>query len=159
MSEKVAFRLETLGVKNLSVEVPESVVTPKFEDQPEVQLEMRSKTRPLSRDYYHEVVLEVTARVKNGSDLQVLIEVQHAGIFYVESDNSERRQRFLGIHAPTMMYPYLSHLIGEMMSYAGAPRVFLPPFDFAVVYEKKRELLRRKLEEDDDDGEEERSRV
>lgn len=152
MSEQITYRLETILIKNLSLEIPENVVTPTFNEKPEVQLEIRNKTRPLSRENYHEVVLEATARIKSGDTLQILIEVQQAGIFYLEPTADQARQEFLGIHAPNMLYPYLTRLIGDLMTEANAPRIFLPPFNFAVAYKKKQEMMRKTLEREDDSG-------
>ena len=148
----LSHRLETILVKNLSLEIPENVVSPTFSQKPEIQLELRSKTRPLNRDDYYEVQLEATARVKNGDALQVLIELQQAGIFYLEEPDRDKRQEFLGIQAPTILYPYFTQLMSDLLAHAGAPRIFLPPFDFKPAYEKKQEILREKLAQDDRDG-------
>ncbi|MCH9705013.1 MAG: protein-export chaperone SecB [Proteobacteria bacterium] len=152
MAGQITYRLENILVKNASLEVPENVVTPTFTQKPEVQLEVRNKTRPLNMDNYHEVSLEGTARIKSGDDLQVLIEVLQAGVFYIEEADSDTRQQFLGIHAPTILYPYFTYLINDLMAHAGAPRVFLPPFNFSLVYQKKQEILRKKLEDDNSEG-------
>lgn len=146
-----SYRLETILVKNLSLEVPENVVSPAFSSKPEIQLELRNKTRPLNRENYYEVQLEATARVKNGDELQVLIELQQAGIFYLE-EPADKRQEFLGIQAPTILYPYFTQLISDLLAHTGAPRIFLPPFDFKPAYEKKQEIMREKLAQDNNGG-------
>lgn len=150
--DAVNFRLDSIVVKNLSLEIPENVVAPVFTKKPEVQLELRNKSRPLNRDHYYEVQLEAAVHIKSSGELQVLIEVQQAGIFYFEEKAGQRQQEFLGIHAPTMLYPYLTYLVGDLMSHAGAPRVFLPPFNFALAYEKKQELMQKKLQEGESGG-------
>ena len=142
------FRLDNILVKNLSLEMPENIVTPVYGSEPTVQLELRNTSRALSRDNFSEVVLEATVRIRNGEDLQLLIEMSQAGIFYIEETDTEKRQILLNVHAPEILYPYLTHLIVDLMIKAGAPRIFLPPFDFRAVYEKRRELLQKKLAEE-----------
>ena len=146
------FRLENILVKNLSLEIPKNVVTPSFEKEPTVQLELRNSSRPLSRDNYCEVLLEVTARVRSGENLQLLIEVSQAGIFFVGENDGDKRQSLLNVKAPEMLYPYLSSLVADLMSRAGSPRIFLPPFDFQAVYEKRQLLMKAQLEGNDDGG-------
>jgi preprotein translocase subunit SecB len=138
---KPPFRLENIIVKNLSLEIPENIVAPSFGKDPTVQLEMRNTSRPLSQDNFAEVMLEGTVRVRSGEDLQLLIEVSQAGIFQLEPGEAEARQHLLNVRAPETLYPYFSQLISELMSKAGAPRMFLPPFDFNAVYQQKRALM------------------
>lgn len=139
------FRLENTLIKNLSLEIPESVVTPTFTKEPAVNLEIRNSSRSLSRDDYMEVLLEATARVRSGDDLQLLIEVSQSGIFFIQHESDDIRRYLINVQAPELLYPYLSQVVSEMMMRAGAPRIFLPPFDFKQVYEKKREAQQSAL--------------
>ena len=142
------FRLDNILVKNLSLEMPKDIVTPAFGNEPSVQLELRNATRLLSQTNYAEVVLEATVKVQNDDKIQLLIEVSQAGIFFVDQPDTELRQELLNIQAPELLYPYLSHLIADLMMRAGAPRMFLPPFNFRTVYERKKQLLEEKLAND-----------
>lgn len=141
------YRLENIFVKNLSLEIPSNVVTPSFDKEPTVQLELRNSSRPLSRDNYCEIMLEATARVRSGEDLQLLIEVSQAGIFFVGEEGNDKRQTFLNVKAPEILYPHLSYLIADLMSRAGAPRIFLPPFDFQAVYAQRKKMMEQQLAE------------
>ena len=83
------FRMENMLVKNLSVEMPDNVVAPEFANNPNVQLELRNSSRPLSRDNYYEVLLDATVRVRADEEIQLLIEASQAGIFF----RAKRRRR------------------------------------------------------------------
>lgn len=146
------FRLDNIMVKNLSLEMPKDIVTPSFGDEPTVQLELRNATRPLSRENYAEVVLEATVKVQNNDKIQLLLEVSQAGIFFVDESDADLRQEMLNIRAPELLYPYLSHLIADLMMRAGAPRMFLPPFNFRTVYERKKRILEEKLTDEQSGG-------
>ncbi len=147
----IIFRLENMLVKNLSVEMPDAIVAPEFNNNPNVQLELRNSSRPLSRDNYYEVLLDATVRVRSEEETQLLIEASQSGIFFVDNIGAEERHRLMNIHAAEMLYPYLSQLISDMMSRAGAPRIFLPPFNFRAVYEEKRRAMEKKLAEEGGD--------
>lgn len=145
------FRMENMLVKNLSVEMPDNVVAPEFASNPNVQLELRNSSRPLSRDNYYEVLLDATVRVRADEEIQLLIEASQAGIFFVQNAAAEERRLLLNVHAAEMLYPYLSQLVCELMTRAGAPRIFLPPFNFRSVYQEKRRVMEEKLSEENGD--------
>lgn len=145
------FRLENMLIKNLSLEIPENIVAPTFtkEKEPNLQMELRNHSRPLSNSSYNEVILEATVRVKSGDDLQILIEVTQSGIFYVKEEDTEKRQLLLGVLSPEILYPYVSQIIADLLNKAGAPKIFLPPFNFKAIYEKKRQSMLEKLQKDE----------
>ena len=141
----IVFRMENILVKNLSLEMPKQTVTPAFKEDPTIKMELRNSARPLSRQHYYEVTLDATFRLQSGEDVQLLIETTHAGIVYVENATPLRREELLNIHAPEMLYPYASQTMSDLMIRAGAPRVFLPPFNFRALYEQRREALELKM--------------
>lgn len=159
MTASVNYRLETILVRNVSLEIPENIVMPEFKEKPEVQMELRNKSRALAGGAHYEVILEVTARIKSGANLQILIEIEQGGVFYLEGADAQQRQHFLGIAAPTMLYPYLTQLMGDLMSRAGAPRVFLPPFDFAAVHAKKQQMQQEQQHEEEHDSSDNHSKI
>lgn len=135
----VTFRLETILVKNVSMEMPENIVAPVFDGgDNNVQFELRNTSRALSEDNLVEVSLDATVRVRGGEETQLLIEVTQAGVFHIANASEEQRQMLVNIHAAELLYPYMSQLVSDLMARAGAPRVFLPPFNFKALYEQKR---------------------
>ncbi len=139
----IIFRLENVLLKNLSLEMPERVVAPSFSDSPNVNLEMRNSARNLKQENAYEASLELTARVRDGEDTVLLIEISQAGIFVIQNASAEQKQTLLNVHAPEILYPYASQCVSDLMLRAGAPRVFLPPFNFKALYQKKREYLQK----------------
>lgn len=144
-NQQTVFRLENILVKNLSLEIPPAVVSPAFKQEPTVKLELRNTARELNRENYHEVVLEITLRLFSGEDLQLLIETSQAGVVFLQNAHGRVREEILNINAPEMLYPYASQMIGDLLMRAGAPRLFLPPFNFRALYAKKREAAEKKL--------------
>ncbi|MGI9298653.1 MAG: protein-export chaperone SecB [Gammaproteobacteria bacterium] len=142
------FRLENILIKNLSLETPAKAVAPALGKNPTMKMEMRSAARRLSRENYYEVTLDATCRLLAGEETCLLVEASQAGVVCVENADPPLRDRILNIHAPEMIYPYVCQLAGDLLMRAGAPRLFLPPFNFRALYEQKRAAMEKKLAED-----------
>ena len=138
-----SFRIDNISVKNISLEIPENLVAPDFGAAPHLNLEIRNTQRELSQSGSFEAALEITARVKNGDKTQLLIEITQAGVFRIDNANADTRRFLLTVAAPEMLYPYAAQMIGDLLQKAGGPRLFLPPFNFRELYEKKRALLKK----------------
>lgn len=144
------FRLENMFIKNLSLEIPENVVAPRFDrnKEPNIQIQMRNQSTPLDNKDYTEVILEATVKVKSGEDVQVLIEVTQSGIFYIKEEDDEKRQLLSGVLAPELLYPYVSQIVSDLMNKAGVPKIFLPPFNFKAIHDQKKRAMREQLAND-----------
>ncbi|MGI9307344.1 MAG: protein-export chaperone SecB [Gammaproteobacteria bacterium] len=134
---RAVFRVENILIKNVSLEIPSAVVSPSFSREPTVKLELRNSARPLSRENYYEALLETTVRLFSGEDLQLLAEISQAGVLFIQNADARAREEILNIQAPEILYPYAGHLAGDLLMRAGAPRMFLPPFNFRALYQKK----------------------
>lgn len=135
------FRVENMFVKNISLEIPDRVDFPTFRAEPAIRMEMRNRARAYPRPNCHEVVLEVTARVNDGDDTQVLVEVAQSGVFFIQGETPRQREVMLNVHAPEILYPYVAQLLADLAARAGAPRFFPPPFNFRALYEQKRRAV------------------
>ena len=139
------FRLENLLVKNISLEIPERVDAPTFRGEPAIRMEIRNRSRAFPRPHCHEVTLEATARINDGEETQLLVEVAQAGVFFMEGESERQREALLNVHAPEILYPYVSQLLSDLAARAGAPRFFPPPFNFRALYEQKLREVNKRL--------------
>lgn len=137
-----SFRIDNILVKSVSLEIPENLVAPDFGAAPHLNLEIRNTQRELSHPGAFEAAIEITARVTNGEKTQLLIEITQAGAFRIENANADARRFLLAVAAPETLYPYAAQMIGDLLQKAGGPRLFLPPFNFRELYEKKRAMLK-----------------
>ena len=138
------FRLENMLVKNISLEIPERVDFPSFRAEPVIRMEMRNRSRPFPREHCHEVLLEVTARINDGEETQLLVEVSQAGIFFIQGETPQQREVLLNVHATETLYPYVAQMLADLAARAGAPRFFPPPFNFRALYEQKRRAVEKR---------------
>ena len=141
------FRVENMLVKNISLEIPDRIEAPAFRGEPAIRMEMRNRARALARPNCHEVVLEVTARVNDGEETQLLVEVSQAGVFFIQGETAEQREILLNVHAPETLYPYVAQMLADLAARAGSPRFFPPPFNFRALYDQKRRAVAKRERE------------
>ena len=127
-------RLERLYLKDASFESPRSPDVFSESWNPEVQLEINSKTNTQTDDRF-EVVLTVTLRAKaEGSKTALIIEVQQAGVFLIEGVDDAVRQRVLATVCPNILFPYIRETVDSMAVRGGFPAIQLAPVNFDAVY-------------------------
>jgi len=137
------FILERIYVKDLSFESPRSPEVFRSQWQPNVQLDIGSKTTPLGDDRF-EVVLTVTASIRTPDAVtDAIVEVQQAGIFKLKGIPDEQRARMLATFCPNILFPYIRETVDTLMNKGGLPPLLLSPVNFESLYE---EALKRRSE-------------
>lgn len=145
------FRMENILIKNLSLETPGKTPSPSLGNNPTVKMEIRNAVQSLTQENYYEVTLEVTCRLFDGEEVQILVEASQAGIVFLDQADARQREIALNIHTPEILYPYLCQLVGDLLTRAGAPRLFLPPVNFRALYERTKRAQEKKLREKEED--------
>lgn len=127
------FAIQRVYVKDASLETPNSpqIFTKKW--QPEINLEMNTKTTPLSQEHF-EVVLTLTVTVKNEEDTAFLVEVQQGGIFQVSGMNEQEVGHTLGAFCPNLLFPYARETVDTLVTKASFPPLMLAPVNFDALY-------------------------
>jgi preprotein translocase subunit SecB len=127
-------RLERLYLKDASFESPRSPQVFLETWQPEMQLEINSKTNAVE-DNRFEVVLTVTLRAKGeGGKTAFIIEIQQAGVFLIEGVDDVVRHRALATVCPNTLFPYVREAVDSMAVRGGFPAVQLAPVNFDAAY-------------------------
>jgi len=135
------FTLERIYVKDLSFESPRSPEVFRSQWQPNVQLDIGSKTTPLGEDRF-EVVLTVTASVRTPDAVtDAIVEVQQAGIFKVKGIADDQRARMLATFCPNILFPYIRETVDSLMNKGGLPPLLLAPVNFDSLFD---EALKRR---------------
>lgn len=127
------FAIQRVYVKDASLETPNSpqIFTKKW--QPAINLEMNTRTTPLSPEHY-EVVLTLTVTVKNEEDTAFLVEVQQGGIFHVAGMNEQEVGHTLGAFCPNLLFPYARETVDTLVTKASFPPLMLSPVNFDALY-------------------------
>jgi len=81
------------------------------------------------------LTITVTARVEDKT--LFLVETAQAGIFRITGVPLADIQPILGIHCPTVLFPYIRETIADAVSRAGFPPVHLDPINFEQLYQQQ----------------------
>jgi len=130
---KQQFAIQKLYLKDVSFESPNSPAMFTKEWQPEVNLDMNTTTQALSEGAYN-VVLSLTATVKNNEQTAFLVEVQQAGIFTVNGFAENDLGHMLGSYCPNILFPYAREVISDLVTKGGFPPLLLAPVNFDALY-------------------------
>lgn len=131
---EVQFMIQRLYVKNLSFE---TVNTPHcFQQQwePELSLDLNTTHTALDNSGVYEVVLTITATVKNKQTTTFLVEIEQAGIFNIQGAEPAQLDHLLGSFCPSILFPYAREAITTEVSRGSFPQLVIAPINFDALY-------------------------
>lgn len=132
-NEQHQFFIQRVFTKNISFEAPNSPQVFQEEWEPELNLDLNVKHMSLDKDTF-EVVLSVTANVKNKSKVAFLVEVEQAGIFTIQGPTGEQLEHALGSFCPSLLFPYAREIISSEVTRGSFPQLVLSPVNFDAIY-------------------------
>ena len=127
------FASQKLYLKDASFESPNSPAMFTKEWQPQVNIDMNTNSQALSEGVYN-VVLSLTATVKNSEQTAFLVEVQQAGIFTLNGFAEKDMGHMLGSFCPNILFPYAREAISDLVTKGGFPPLLLAPVNFDALY-------------------------
>lgn len=127
------FAIQKIYIKDVSFESPNSPAMFTQEWQPEVNLDMNTNTQLLNEGVY-EVVLSLTATVKNTDQTAFLVEIQQAGIFTITGFAENDMGHMLGSFCPNILFPYAREAVSDLVTKGGYPPLILAPVNFDALY-------------------------
>ena len=122
--------MQRIYTKDLSFESPATPEVFKKQWQPQVNVDLNTKSDKIDEEGNFEVVLTITITAKIEEQTAFLIEVQQAGIFFITGFEGEDLRRILGTAAPNILFPYARESIDTVCVKGGFPRVMLAPVNF-----------------------------
>ena len=132
------FRVERIYVKDVSFEAPHSPALFVEKWQPDVHLDIQMDHNALD-EATQEVVLHLTLTVKKDDQAVIMVEVKQAGIFTVENFPAAQAKPIIGVHCPTILYPYAQQLCAQLVQQGGYPPLYLSPINFEAMYQQKQQ--------------------
>jgi len=132
----VAFSIDKIYVKDLSLECPGSPQSFKTAEQPQVEVGLRTRGEQVEPDMY-ECVLTITLTAKTSDRTLFLVEASQAGIFTIRGLPPEHLQPVIAINCPNVLFPYLRETLADMVGRAGFPPVHLAPINFEALYQQQ----------------------
>jgi preprotein translocase subunit SecB len=129
---------QSIYVKDVSFETPNSPEIFKARWEPEVKLLMDSSSKELDDDIY-EVVLTFTVTVNVGGETAYLVEVHQAGIFVLRGMTPEQLHRTQHVFCLRFLHPYAIAAILDLITKGGFPQFLMPPVQFNKRYTERYE--------------------
>lgn len=127
------FALQRIYVRDLSYEVPMGAQVFTKQWQPQVQVDLNTRSEHVSDDIY-EAVLTITVTAKLANETAFLIELQQAGLFLVKGLEGEQLRRLLLIACPNILFPYARETIDSLSLRGSFPPLMLQPVNFEALY-------------------------
>lgn len=125
--------VQRIFLKDISFESPRSPMVFQEQWQPEIGLELNTKSRQVG-DTSYEVVLEITVNVKNAGENAYLIQIQQAGLFAIAGLEDQQLHHALGAFCPGTLFPYARENIDAMCVKGSFPALLLSPINFDALY-------------------------
>jgi len=105
--------------------------------QPQIKLEINTKNTKLADNQY-EGILSLKVNVECEDKELFTITLEQAGAFVLKGFEEADAEKILGIHCPTILFPYASQRIATMITQAGFPASYLPTINFQALYEQRK---------------------
>ena len=130
------FALQRIYTKDISLESPAAPAVFKKQWQPQVSVDLGTKSERIDESGNYEVVLTITITAKVEGETAFLIEVQQAGIFFITGFGADDLRRIVATAAPNILFPYARECIDNLCVKSGFPPVMLAPINFDAMYQQ-----------------------
>jgi preprotein translocase subunit SecB len=130
------FQLQTIYLKDLSLEQPNSPAIFLEQKMPDLQITVNVGVDALAETTY-ETTVTVTLTAKVGDKTAYLIEGKQAGIFEVRNLPKEKLDQVLYITCASIVYPYLRANVADIVLRSGFPPVHLVEINFEAYYRER----------------------
>ena len=137
-------------IKDLSFESPSAPEALRSPGQnPQLRLDVNVRVTPGSEET-HEVALNLEAHTKNDTGVIYHLELTYAGIFRLRHIPRTLLPPILWVNCPTMLFPFLRRVVGDITRDSGFPPLMLDPIDFGSLYARQLAEARASLQASED---------
>lgn len=137
-NSEAQFMIQRIYMKDSSFETPNTPAVFQQQWQPELTLDLNTESSKLDENVY-EVILSVTATVKNENAIAFLVEVKQAGIFTIQGAPDEQLEHLLGSFCPSILFPYAREEITSQVIRGSFPQLVLAPINFDALFMQQKE--------------------
>ena len=141
------FMIQRVYIKDLSYETPDTPNVFQQNWEPELTLDLNTNSSEIEENV-HEVVLTVTATVKNKDKVAFLVEVKQAGIFTINGAPKEQLAHLLGSFCPSILFPYAREAVTDVVIRGSFPQLVLAPVNFDALFAQQMEAQQKELAEE-----------
>lgn len=127
------FAIQRVYTKDVSFETPNSPDIFQKDWQPEVKLDLDTRSNKIAEDTY-EVVLALTVTVTVEGKTAFLAEVQQAGIFTIGNVEEAQLAHMIGAYCPNTLFPYAREAVSSLVNRGSFPQLNLAPVNFDALF-------------------------
>ena len=127
------FAIQRIYTKDVSFETPNSPAIFQKDWQPEIKLDLDTRSNKLADNTY-EVVLAVTVTATVDGLTAFLAEVQQAGIFTIGNISEAALAHTIGSFCPTTLFPYARESVANLVNRGSFPQFNLAPVNFEALF-------------------------
>ena len=122
------------------------------EPQPEIAVQVQLDAKKRGADKQYEIItkLNVTSKTKEKGEALFVMELEYAGVFFIDGVPEEQLHPFLLIECPRITFPFVRRIVSDVTRDGGFPPLNLETIDFLALY--RNELARRVKEKQDGDA-------
>ena len=131
--QQVQFAIQRIYVKDISFEAPNSPAIFRKDWQPEVKLDLDTRSEKLDENTF-EVVLSLTVTATIGEETAFLCEVQQAGIFSIPTVSDAQMAHMLAAFCPNILFPYAREVVSSLVNRGTFPQLNLAPVNFDALF-------------------------
>tara|TARA_B110000305_G_scaffold230220_1_gene282124 strand:- start:1249 stop:1809 length:561 start_codon:yes stop_codon:yes gene_type:complete len=142
------FGVQRVYVKDVSFEAPDTPNVFRQQYSPQVNFSINNRSNKIEEGLY-EVVLRLTADVKQDDKTVFLVEIQQAGIFEIRGIEGEQLEQVLTITCPNVLFPYGREAIDALVTRGSFPALLLAPINFESIYMQAKQQQEEKLAGED----------
>ncbi|MEO0442845.1 MAG: protein-export chaperone SecB [Pseudomonadota bacterium] len=137
------FIIQRIYLKDLSYEAPIGAQAFTTQIQPKVDQELATESKKIADNLY-EAVLKLTITAKVDDKPAFLVEVQQAGLFFIQGAKGKNLSRVLNTVCPSILFPYARETIDSTLVKGSFPPVMLPPINFDALFVQAMENKKEK---------------
>lgn len=131
--QQAQFAIQRIYVKDISFEAPNSPAIFRKDWQPEVKLDLDTRSEKLD-DITFEVVLSLTVTAVITGETAFLCEVQQAGIFTLPAASDAQLAHMLAAFCPNILFPYARETVSNLVNRGTFPQLNLAPVNFDALF-------------------------
>lgn len=138
--QQVVFNIEKIYVKDASFESPNAPAVFMAADAPTIDVNLATQSQPVEgTDDLVESVLTVGVNAKFENRTFFMVEVQQGGLFRIQNVPEEHMPVLLGVHCPSILFPYAREVIADLIGKGGFQPLHLNPINFEALFQASME--------------------
>lgn len=134
---QASFALETLYVKDMSFESPNSPQVFMQQDQPQLNIDIDIQHSKLDDGDLYEVILPLSVEAKAEDKTIFLAEVHQAGLFKISGVEEANLPMVLEINCANILLPFAREAIASLISHGAFPPVLVNPVNFEILFHER----------------------